>query len=236
MEPAHALLSTETGAPRGVRHARAPVRRRAAAGSGPRCRHWSSATSSRARGGHGRHRRCRQSARLRPHRSIRRADCTYRRGEGCDGGRARHSGDQLRNLRLRLDGLFDALEGIAAENAQQEYYLPDLVAIYRSRAGVGVETVTVRTPMEIRGINSRIELAAVSRIVRETKNTELMAAGVTHRGSRDDLHRPRRRRSAPTRSSIPVCRSKARTTIGTGCEIHSGARIVDSRLGDRVAC
>ena len=34
-------------------------------------------------------------------------------------------------------------------------------------------------PDEIRGINSRIELAEVSRIVRQAKNSELMAAGVT---------------------------------------------------------
>ena len=32
-----------------------------------------------------------------------------------------------------LDGLFDAVRSIAAENAQREYYLPDLVAIYRQR-------------------------------------------------------------------------------------------------------
>src|SRR5205823_4051639 len=32
-----------------------------------------------------------------------------------------------------VDGLFDALKSIATENAQREYYLPDLVAIYRNR-------------------------------------------------------------------------------------------------------
>ena len=32
----------------------------------------------------------------------------------------------------------------------------------------------------------------------------------------------------------PACRSKGATTIGAGCEIHSGARIVDSQIGDRV--
>ena len=32
-----------------------------------------------------------------------------------------------------LEGLFDAVRSIAAENAQREYYLPDLVAIYRRR-------------------------------------------------------------------------------------------------------
>ena len=53
-----------------------------------------------------------------------------------------------------LDGLFDAVQSIGSENAQREYYLPDLVAIYR-RLGRGVETMTVADPNEIRGINSR---------------------------------------------------------------------------------
>ena len=52
------------------------------------------------------------------------------------------------------------------------------MAVYRQR-GLGVETITVSNPDEIQGINSRFELAAVSRIVRQAKNAELMAAGVT---------------------------------------------------------
>jgi bifunctional UDP-N-acetylglucosamine pyrophosphorylase/glucosamine-1-phosphate N-acetyltransferase len=56
-----------------------------------------------------------------------------------------------------LDGLFDAVRSIAAENAQREYYLPDLVAIYR-RQGRPVETVVVSRADEILGINSRAEL------------------------------------------------------------------------------
>ena len=131
-----------------------------------------------------------------------------------------------------LDGLFDAVRSIAAENAQKEYYLPDLVAIYRKRGSV-VETVTVSNPDEIRGINSRIELAGVSRIVRDQKNAELMAAGVTIEdpstayvdegvtiGADTILH--------------PAVSIEGRTTIGAGCEIHSGARIVDSQIGDCV--
>ena len=53
-----------------------------------------------------------------------------------------------------LDGLFDAVRTIAPQNAPGEYYLPDLVAMYRQR-GLGVETVTVANADEIRGINSR---------------------------------------------------------------------------------
>jgi len=131
-----------------------------------------------------------------------------------------------------VDGLFDALKSLAAENAQHEYYLPDVVALYRQQ-GRGVETLPVSNVDEIRGINSRIELAAVSRIVRQNKNTELMAAGVTIEdpattyvdsdvtiGADTILH--------------PGVSIEGRTTIGGGCEIHSGVRIVDSRIGDRV--
>jgi bifunctional UDP-N-acetylglucosamine pyrophosphorylase/glucosamine-1-phosphate N-acetyltransferase len=131
-----------------------------------------------------------------------------------------------------LDGLFDAVRSIAAENAQNEYYLPDLVQIYR-RQGRVVETVTVSNPDEIRGINSRIELAAVSRIVREQKNTELMAAGVT---IEDPATAYIDRGVTIGADTIvhPGVSLEGRTTIGAGCEIHSGARIVNSRIGDRV--
>ena len=131
-----------------------------------------------------------------------------------------------------IAGLFDAVRSIAAENAQKEYYLPDLVAIYRQRGSI-VETVIVSNPDEIRGINSRVELAAVSRIVRDQKTAELMASGVTIEdpatayvdagvtiGTDTILH--------------PGVSLEGRTTIGAGCEIHSGTRIVDSQIGDRV--
>ena len=131
-----------------------------------------------------------------------------------------------------LDGLFDAVRAIATENAQGEYYLPDLVAIYRNR-GRGVETMTVADPDEIRGINSRVELAAVSHIVRHQKNADLMAAGVT---IEDPATTYIDRDVSIGADTIvhPGVSLEGRTTIGAGCDIHSGARIVDSRLGDRV--
>jgi bifunctional UDP-N-acetylglucosamine pyrophosphorylase/glucosamine-1-phosphate N-acetyltransferase len=131
-----------------------------------------------------------------------------------------------------VDGLFDALRNIAAENAQQEYYLPDLVALYRKH-GRGVETLVVSNVDEIGGINSRLELAAVSRIVRQNKNAELMAAGVTIEDPATTYIDPAVTIGADT-ILHPGVSIEGRTTIGNGCEIHSGARIIDSRIGDRV--
>jgi bifunctional UDP-N-acetylglucosamine pyrophosphorylase / glucosamine-1-phosphate N-acetyltransferase len=131
-----------------------------------------------------------------------------------------------------LEGLFDALRQVAAANAQGEYYLPDLVAIY-TRQGKRVEALTVSDPDEIRGINSRVELEHVSRIVRSKKNDELMAAGVTIEDSAT-AYIDAKVEIGPDTTIHPGVSLEGNTVIGSGCEIHSGARIVDSRIGNRV--
>jgi bifunctional UDP-N-acetylglucosamine pyrophosphorylase/glucosamine-1-phosphate N-acetyltransferase len=128
--------------------------------------------------------------------------------------------------------LFDALRAIASQNAQGEFYLTDLVGIYRRR-GAPVATLTLDDPQEIRGINSRTELAEVSRIVRQQKNEELMAAGVTiidpattyiddgvEVGADTVIH--------------PGVVLEGRTRVGAACEIQGWVRIHDSEVGDRV--
>ena len=131
-----------------------------------------------------------------------------------------------------LEGLFDAVRAIASKNAQGEYYLPDLVAIFR-RNGRTVETVTVVNPDEIRGINSRSELAEVGRIVRQQKNNELMASGVTIEDPATTYVDGSVAVAADT-ILHPSVILEGQTTIGIGCEIHSGVRIANSRIGDRV--
>jgi bifunctional UDP-N-acetylglucosamine pyrophosphorylase / glucosamine-1-phosphate N-acetyltransferase len=133
---------------------------------------------------------------------------------------------------LSLGPLFESLRGLATANAQGEYYLTDLIATYRRRR-LAVETVVLGDPNEIRGINSRSELAEASRIVRQKKNEELMAAGVTIEdpattyidadvvvGADTVIH--------------PGVFLEGKTQIGRACEIHSGVRIVNSVLEDKV--
>ena len=132
-----------------------------------------------------------------------------------------------------LDGLFEALRAIASQNAQGEYYLTDLVAIYRRRK-LPVETLMVDNPDEIRGINSRTELAEVSRIVRQNKNEELMAAGVT-------LVDPATTyidagvEIGPDTVIHPGVVIQGQTRIGPACEIQAHVRIVDSTIGAHVS-
>ena len=131
-----------------------------------------------------------------------------------------------------LEPLFGALHGIASHNAQGEYYLTDLVAIYRRRK-LPVETLLVDDPQEIRGINSRTELAEVSRIVRQQKNEELMAAGVTIVDPATTYIDPDVEVGTDT-VIHPGAILEGHTRVGAACEIEAYVRIRDSELGDRV--
>ena len=131
-----------------------------------------------------------------------------------------------------LAPLFAALDTIGTANKQGEYYLPDLVAIYRKQKRA-VATWTVPNPNEIRGINSRTELAEVSTMVRQQKNEELMAAGVTLIDPATTYIDADVVVGADT-VIYPCVFLEGSTKIGSACEIHAGTRIVNSIIGDRV--
>ena len=128
--------------------------------------------------------------------------------------------------------LFDALRTIAARNVQGEYYLTDVIAVYRRRK-LPVETLIVDDPREIRGVNSRSELAEVSAVMRQNKNEELMAAGVTLVDPATTYIDPDVEVGADT-VIHPGVVIQGHSRIGSGCEIHAYVRIADSELADRV--
>jgi bifunctional UDP-N-acetylglucosamine pyrophosphorylase/glucosamine-1-phosphate N-acetyltransferase len=129
-----------------------------------------------------------------------------------------------------LEPLFEALRGISSENAQGEYYLTDLVALYRRRT-LPVETVEVDSPQEVRGVNSRTELAEVSRLVRQSKNEELMAAGVTLVDPAATYIDPDVV-IGPDTVIHPGVVIEGRSRIGSACEIEAHVRITDCEIAD----
>ena len=133
---------------------------------------------------------------------------------------------------LALEPLTGAMAALAPQNAQGEYYLPDLVGIYRRR-GLGVSTLTVRSADEIRGVNSRRELVEVSRLVRNAKIEELLAAGVTVIDPATTYVEADVQVGADT-VLHPNVYLEGRTTIGGACEVHAGTRLVNATVGDRV--
>jgi bifunctional UDP-N-acetylglucosamine pyrophosphorylase/glucosamine-1-phosphate N-acetyltransferase len=130
-----------------------------------------------------------------------------------------------------LAGLFDAVRSIGSANAQREYYLPDLVSIFRGQ-GRTVETVGVDDATEIQGINSRVELAALGKELRRRKNLELMAAGVTIEDP-DTAYIDADVQVGPDTIIRPGVTLESGTVIGTSCVVHSGVRIAGSTIGDR---
>ena len=74
--------------------------------------------------------------------------------------------------------LFGALEQVRNDNAQGEYYLPDVLTILKD-AGEKICAFTAEYCEETLGINSRVQLAAADKILRQRKTFELMENGVT---------------------------------------------------------
>ena len=130
-----------------------------------------------------------------------------------------------------LAPLFPALRAVPEAGPKQERYLPGILRRYREQ-GLTMETV-IAADHEIRGINSRHELAEAGFLMRHRKNEELMAAGVTIVDPATayvdvDVE------VGPDTVIHPGVILEGRTSVGARCELHAGVRIANSVVGDDV--
>lgn len=79
---------------------------------------------------------------------------------------------------VELDFLFNALKQVGTDNAQGEVYLTDIVQIACNEKRLVRKFLCV-DPLEITGVNSRVELAIAHKIMKQRRNQELMLQGVT---------------------------------------------------------
>ena len=80
-------------------------------------------------------------------------------------------------IAARADRLFALLEKVGNDNAQGEYYLPDIVMI-AARDGVSSAVIEAEE-WEVTGVNSRAELAAVERAWQERRREKAMDEGAS---------------------------------------------------------
>jgi bifunctional UDP-N-acetylglucosamine pyrophosphorylase/glucosamine-1-phosphate N-acetyltransferase len=128
--------------------------------------------------------------------------------------------------------MFDALRRIGRANAQGEYYLPDLIALY-TQQGLAVETMTLPNADEIKGVNSRSELAALAKAMRLRKCEALMAEGVTIEDPAT-TYIDSTVEVGPDTTIHPNVSIEGTTRVGARCDIHSGSRLVNAILADDV--
>ncbi|TAK16511.1 MAG: UDP-N-acetylglucosamine diphosphorylase/glucosamine-1-phosphate N-acetyltransferase [Acidobacteria bacterium] len=133
---------------------------------------------------------------------------------------------------FNLSGLFDALHNLANDNAQGEYYLTDLVAAFY-QAKKKVESLLLDSPDELRGINSRVELAEMTAIVRARKNRALMIGGVTLEDPSSAYIDEDVTVGADTTIG-PNVRLQGKTSVGERCRIEAGSRLAHVTVGNGV--
>ncbi|NVN89052.1 MAG: bifunctional UDP-N-acetylglucosamine diphosphorylase/glucosamine-1-phosphate N-acetyltransferase GlmU [Desulfuromonadales bacterium] len=131
---------------------------------------------------------------------------------------------------MESDFLFANIGSLGNSNAQNEFYLTDLVAM-AAEQGASCLAMAIDDCDEIMGVNDRAQLAEAARILRRRINRELMLSGVSLVDP-DHSYIDQGVVIGPDTVIHPNCSITGRTIIGNGCLIESGVSISGCRMGD----
>ena len=127
-----------------------------------------------------------------------------------------------------LERLTEMIAKVDKENRQGEYYLTDMVELLRS-AGDGIGAV-LASEEEVRGVNTRVQLASVREALNRKTCEALLEQGVgivdpstTYIDVTVEI--------APEAVILPFTFLEGRTRIGERAEVGPQTRIVDSEIG-----
>ncbi|HEV8582391.1 MAG TPA: bifunctional UDP-N-acetylglucosamine diphosphorylase/glucosamine-1-phosphate N-acetyltransferase GlmU [Thermoanaerobaculia bacterium] len=128
--------------------------------------------------------------------------------------------------------IFAYLRRLKTDNAQGELYLTDAIT-GAAAEGRAVRLVTLDEPDEALGVNDRAELARVHRLLVDRHLQALMRSGVTLLEPGRTLIEPAVRVGEDT-VIHPGVSLLGRTSVGSGCTIHQGAWLRDTKIGDGI--
>jgi bifunctional UDP-N-acetylglucosamine pyrophosphorylase/glucosamine-1-phosphate N-acetyltransferase len=128
------------------------------------------------------------------------------------------------------DWLWAHLPELEPSRKKEEYFITDLIGV-AARAHDAIESETLRNVDEVIGINTRVHLARVEKIMRDRISEQLMLKGIT-------LIDPAATyieaevEIGPDTVIQPGTHIQGKTRIGTDCRIGPGAQIRDCWIGD----
>jgi bifunctional UDP-N-acetylglucosamine pyrophosphorylase/glucosamine-1-phosphate N-acetyltransferase len=128
--------------------------------------------------------------------------------------------------------LFEALRRVKVSKVKGELFLPEVIKIFVEQ-GQKVYTLLASDATEVLGINTRAELAAALKVLRQRVHDRLLEEGVT-------LLDPETTYIDETvvigRDTViyPGVFLEGATVVGEGCLIYPNCRIKSSRFGDHV--
>ena len=127
--------------------------------------------------------------------------------------------------------LFKALKNINTNNAQGEYYITDVIGIFREN-GEKVGAYTLKDFDESLGVNDRVALATAEGVMRRRINKQHMVNGVSFVNP-DATYIDVDVEIAPEVQLEANVTLKGQTKIGAETILTNGTYVVDSEIGER---
>jgi len=128
--------------------------------------------------------------------------------------------------------LFENLHKVTNDNAQGEYYLPDVIPLLKKQ-GKKVSAYQMADLSESLGVNDRVALSQAQKIMQRRINESHMRDGVTIVDP-DNTYIDVDVEIGNDTVIEPNVKIFGKTTIGSECVIGSGSRIHDSEIQDNV--
>jgi bifunctional UDP-N-acetylglucosamine pyrophosphorylase/glucosamine-1-phosphate N-acetyltransferase len=132
---------------------------------------------------------------------------------------------------FRARDLWSAVERLDPQNAQGELYLTDTIG-HLVRDGLRVAVHRAPDPTDAEGVNTRVELAATARVLRDRINEAHMLAGVAIVDPESTWIDPAVTLE-PDAVVHPFTVLRGSTHVGAGAEVGPHAVVVDADVGER---
>ncbi len=133
---------------------------------------------------------------------------------------------------FRAEALNDAFSKLTNNNSQGEYYLTDTLEIIKNGGG-RVDVMVASDADEFLGVNSKLQLAQATEVMKMRINTEHMFNGVTIMNP-ESTYIGKDVKIEPDTIIYPGCMIEGKTEIGTDCLIGPNCRIQSSVIHNGV--